>query len=329
MCLLFRVSHVVSDVKSCDAEQFVLSAAYDRTQNRTSIELRTLYLLPLARVEGESLISPYPWVDVSEMEAERAFATAQVGLLAELAEKFPLNDTISVRYTFGEIMVAIVFWVDSSYAVSDGSSVEFSEGIERDLIGPYAAGRNLTAFLSSRTVVTNRWRNLCKDTSKFDVPENATLGFVYHPDRFEFECSIETRVPVEYYLYFVCAGSKILAGTAVEAADGRVSGRLVVRGTVACRVGVANCTVSSPYLWSEVMTVEIPPVAEKLSGTEVNTAVSVTVAILILGLVVFVYFRYRSAMGPVRDTIGLIWGRMGYGRPGERCVCINSAWTEE
>lgn len=165
MCLLFRVSHVVSDVKSCDAEQFVLSAAYDRTQNRTSIELRTLYLLPLARVEGESLISPYPWVDVSEMEAERAFATAQVGLLAELAEKFPLNDTISVRYTFGEIMVAIVFWVDSSYAVSDGSSVEFSEGIERDLIGPYAAGRNLTAFLSSRTVVTNRWRNLCKDTS--------------------------------------------------------------------------------------------------------------------------------------------------------------------
>lgn len=322
LCLALRVSRVVSEVKSCDQEQFVLSASYDRTSGRTSVGLRTHYLLPAARIEGERLVSPYPWVNVSEMEPERAFATAQVGLLTELAAEFPQNDTISVRYTIGSAMVAIVFRVDGSYAVSDGSSIERVEGIEQSRLDSYARGRNLTAFLASRTEVTNRWRRLCRDTVKFDVPDNASVAFFYRPDEGTFECSVETRVPVEYYLYLTCFGSSLVVSTASDLPDGRISGRLVAKKSGTCEIETANCTVASPYGWATVRKAEVLPGTARGSDPGVNAAVSVTMAILVLGLLVFVYFRYRSFMGPVRDAIALLRERVGYGALGERCTCI-------
>lgn len=327
--LSLRVSRVASGLFSCDEEHFVLFAVHDRTDNRTSVHLQTYYTAALVRLEGDRLTSPYSWVNVSVMEAERKFAVAQAELLNELTSRLPHHRKISIKYAVASAMVTIVYAADSSYAISDRSSFVAAQGLNETFMKPYVGGRNVSEFLTARTAVIGRWREICKSTVKLDVAENASVAFVYHQDSSTFECSVESRVPVSYYLYLMCPGTNTSIEIATGKEDGGVLGNLVLVKIPRCRVETANCTVASPYKWSKTLKAAIPPVTEKVSGAGVNTAVSVTVLILVLGLLVFVYFRYRSSMGPVREVIGLIRGRVGYVLPGERCACINSASTEE
>lgn len=327
--LSLRVSRVASELFSCDDEHFVLLAAYDRADNRTSIGLQTHYTAALVRLERDRLASPYSWVNVSAMEAERKFAVAQAGLLGELVSRLPHHRKISVRYTVASAIVTIVYAADSSYAVSDRSSFVATQGLNETFMRSYLEGRNVSEFLTSRTAVLGRWRQICKETVKFDAPENASVAFAYYQDRFAFECSVESRVPVSYYIYLTCPGTNTSIGMAVGEDDGGVRGNLTVAKAARCRVETANCTVSSPYKWSKTLKAEIPPETAEFSRAGVDATVSVLMVFLVLGLLACVYFRYRSFTGPVRETIGLIRGRMGYGRAGEGCACMNSVSTEE
>lgn len=329
LCLLFRVTYVSLEIRSCEDGGFVVYAAYNRTSNRTSVELQTTYTLSLARLEGYELTSSYPWVNVSKMDVERVFATAQRGFISELVAKFPLNDTISVSYTFLDATFMLVITVDSSYALSVSASVEATKGFNESFIKPYAGGRNVTEFLKSRSAVLSRWREICRRTLVFDVADNVSLAFLYYSDRSTFECSVRSMIPVKYYLYFTCTGTNVSVGVARTMDDGTVYGNLMIRKNPRCEVAAANCTVSSPYRWSKTLKTEVPPVTEKLSGAGVNATVSVVAVLLVLGLLAVVYLRYRSFLGPVRETVGQLRERMGYGRPGERCTCLDSVSTGE
>lgn len=301
LSFLGAVAASEASVAKCEEANFVMTSAYNRMTGHYLTDLRTDYTLNLVSlIEGE-LVTPYSWINVSEMEPEWRLALFQRAMVTELSSKFPGNKTISVEYRVAQVTGLITIRVDSSYAMfyMDSSSVEVTVGIDADVVKHYVGDKNFTTFGGSQSAVLSRWHRICEDTAKMDTGEDVNVTFVYYVNGSMFECSVIAQAPMAHSVSLSCVGHDGSPLADAGPNDVGVYEQTVLWTDHQCRVATAKCIVNSQSGWR--IEVEVDIVGDSRAGaahvSDIGTHVVVAFffIVLVLGLLLTGWHWYKSS----------------------------------
>lgn len=245
------------------------------------------------------------------MEPERQLATSQAMLLRELISKFPAADRISLDYRIAGVTALVMLDADDKTAtVQVGeTTVEESKGIDSETALQYGNNRNLTTFLRSSSTVLSRWRRICEDTYRRDTMNRTTVTLRYNSSTSEFTCYVRTPIPVDHeisYSYIAVDGRQKKDDIVSERVGDT---RIAMWEGEDCNLTTAKCIVRSYAGWSLAAGLNIedsPGIVARTASGGADVAVSVVAASIFLGLLAFLWYRYRSAVRPLNDLLGLL-----------------------
>lgn len=298
-------------MEDCGSSSFAQAAHYRRATNRTSVCLRVPHMRCFVRLDGDRLEGVYPWVNVSEMEAETRLTEVQLETLLRVAEVFPKKDRFSFEITVADTMAMATVSIDGASATWDMTTfqIEDQDGVKADVLAPYVEKENLTAFLRSRGGVTKRWRELCRKASDMDKRESANVTFLYLAETAVFECSVTAFTPLYFTVKLACGGSRGAVRTIADNSGTEDSITQMTRwNDTRCEGGSARCTVVSPSGWRVTLgpevVGEVPAVGAQASDIGESVVVSFFITLLIVGLLMCGFYWYRSSSGTGRGCRG-------------------------
>lgn len=314
VCLVIRLSGVACEQKAerCKDVQVVMIGYYDRRTNSTSVGLKIGETRKLAYLDDSRLVSPYPWINMSDVEPEQTLALSLIGSLTVMASDLSGNNTLQIMYVVSKNESNITVSTDEGYVTFNAtlSCITVEGGIsDTNALKKYAGKENFTTFLGSKDSVLKRWTKVCEQVKVMDVPDNLTASFEYRTSTETFVCTVNRSVPVDYQLDMQCTGANRSAWRTWMDISKR-DGETVSWIDRQCNVSTAVCVVKSASGWEKRLNVTVVFDAADRCAAGAG-AVAAVVTIFLLGLLLMGYVRYRTTARPVRGMLGLVRERVG------------------
>lgn len=309
----------------CEREGFVLTAAYSRSTDRVSVQLRLFQTFALVYLNDSHLTAEYPWIDTNDMLMEEVFAEQQITFLKNLAATFPISAVILITYRVTDDDPLITLHIDDSSTVSYGKSDVSSLGVNGHRMEPYANGTHFAIILGTKGSLLARWRRLCALIKQKDNPNNVTVSFLYDPIASTFKCEFQAYVPMRYYFYLEGGGCKTVWGKLIASdKDKTVTGR--VTNSERCKYDEVRCIIMSPHGWERTLIPTIQNFVTEMTTTDRTSDVAkrdtrsrvgiyctiVFVCMLLILFIVIFVFRRRLGSEPSENIINRIRAHFHY-----------------
>lgn len=300
VCICLMCSSVVTcmdDTEECEGFVLQLMATYEKSTNRTLIVLETDVTKELARFDNGKMMLLYPWINVSDVEPEQKIMGSLFQSLMGLRTAFPYNESIIIAYDIDNETSSAMVEIDMKEVMfnSNFSRTVRNNGGGADLNGvdSYIGRDNFTTFLLSKDAVLRRWQRVCEEVYVRDVCEDTNVTFVYYPNNGTYECSIRYSAPIDYEAEIRCAESVVSVEELSEVPCGDLKGRTITWKDVNCTVSNVRCVVTSPSGWTKTVEIAVGDVVDvgRVSDVGVNVTVSFFVIVLVLGLLMYGYYR--------------------------------------
>lgn len=301
----------VSPTDRCAEADFYMSSDYNRGKNRSETEIYFGALIPYVTLQGDQLVTSYPWMNVSDMELERRLATSQAALLQGLVSKFSTASRIFLDYRIAGVTALVIIRADDKMSVTQAgqSTSEELKGIDSATASYYANNQNLTAFLQSSSAVFSRWKRICEDTVRRDTINTTTMTLRYNSSTSEFTCYVQTPIPVDHEISYRCISENGKTKTDDIMSDRIADTRIAIWEDYECNLTTARCIVRSYSGWTMetgISIEDLPKIVAQTASGGANVAISVVVILCALGCLFFTCYKYRSIMSPVNDLNGLM-----------------------